>query len=503
MIFLFFQNDRTQKRLYIQESDHILTTTQSYKNFLITFIFRLLDEVVIVLEHGIIDITECSGASLMGRKPTKYDANKAPSLYLQTLPQRKAGMLDTVSGYLSSAGDKAYEYLSGFWSAPKTKKPTAAPLSINQSFEELELKINQLQNELKPLDEQVTLLRSEKKPIPSSLTKKRIKIKETIDNMLCEKVALSADLIKWHAQRRVDLFFYQLIAVHGLIKHYEPTLEKGKTILLKRGETTLQHGIGSKAKGTAACHASLFPTIAAEIVDIPEADEESYIDKASSLISSFIGTDETADLNEDLSKEDDESSIDSINQSKLIPFLLDNTHFQDVCNLTNEGPMNPFDCVLEKKNRQKSPMVEKAEAITNAVFHDEMDPIKGLQMFGYHMKLFFDYIHYNYLIKDPDYTPLNPTVPYPKSFKAIWALQKEATLASFQIGNDLRNTKIDYAYLHLMLELDSVSDLKKLANLQAVMEDQMRHLQHETLTHPSYRATKSEANQIQNRPLMP
>lgn len=439
----------------------------------------------------------------MGRKPTQFSANHVPSLSLQSLPKKTDSVLDHITGYVHGSFQMGFHKLSSLWSTPRVETAKKAPSSIDERFEDLESQISTLYKKLKPLDEKVVSLRSEKKRIPPDITKTRIKIKEDIDDLLCEKVEISAELIKWHAQRRVDLFLYQLIAVHGLIAHYQPTLEAGKTMLLKRGETTLQHGKGTKAKGTAACHASLFPCLAAEIVDKHE-DADSYLDKASAIISGFVtGMPQSQEEREEDDLPGDVAPEEPAPKEKTVPFLLDNSYFQDVCNLTHEGPMNPFDCVLEKKNRQKSPMVEKAEAITNAVFHGEISPLKGLKLFGFHMKLFFDYIHYNYLIKEIDYKPLNPTVPYPKSFKKIWALQKEATLSSFEIAEEQKDSRIKYPYLHLMLELDSVSGLRKTANLPLVIEEQMDKLQNEILSSPSYRASKEEEEEIKARAFSP
>lgn len=465
---------------------------------------------MIIFNHGRINHCQTGRVASMGRLRTDYSKNIVPSLELQDLPKGSSGLYDIVSGYLSSSLKSRYgaasRKLYSFWDRASSDTPSPqSPPSLQDHFKHLETEIKKKFNVLKPLDEKVVALRAEKKSIPARLTKKRVAIKEQIDDLLVQKVDASADLIKWHAQRRVDLFFLQLIAVQGLISHYDKTLPSGKTILLQRGQTTLQHGIGSKERGTAGCHASLFPTITAELIDKDESSTESFMDKASSIISSFVSDEEVS--NDTIEPEEDKTQKE---KTKTIPFILDNTHFQDACNITHEGPMNPFDCVLETKNRQKSPMVEKAEAITNAVFHAEVNkenvkatPKNGLRAFGFYMKLFFDFIEYNYLIKKIDYTPIKPTIPYPKSFKKIWALQKEATLSSFDIGTDLDSTKIKFSYLKMMLGLDSVSDLRKIANLEAVMQEQMDKLQNEILSSPSYRADKKETQEIKARAFSP
>lgn len=70
---------------------------------------------------------------------------------------------------------------------------------------------------------------------------------EKCDDSLLQQVELSKDLIQEHAARRVDLFFYLLVAVY-----------KEQFNLIKEN-TVKQHGQGSIKKGTHACHSSLFP----------------------------------------------------------------------------------------------------------------------------------------------------------------------------------------------------------------------------------------------------
>lgn len=127
-----------------------------------------------------------------------------------------------------------------------------------------------------------------------------------------------------HATRRVDLFFYTLIA------YYQ------STILPVEGHTSLQHGIGQiitdKGLGTQACHSSFTPALLDETIFKNKGDEVKY------------------------------------------KSLLCGTHFLESLNATVELPpfVNLFDDILESICRPKS------MAILHNVSLDKMDPIEGL-----------------------------------------------------------------------------------------------------------------------------
>ena len=125
-----------------------------------------------------------------------------------------------------------------------------------------------------------------------------------------------------HANRRVDLFFYTLIAYY-------------KTMLLPtNGHTNLQHGRGSEHI-TEACHSSLIPSLLDKtIYQHPEADE-----KHKSLLSG--------------------------------------THLMNSLNATVELPsfVNAFDDVLELKCRPK------CLELIGAVSQGKITPIDGLNIF--------------------------------------------------------------------------------------------------------------------------
>ncbi len=142
-------------------------------------------------------------------------------------------------------------------------------------------------------------------------------------------LALSQTHIKEHAARRVDLFFYTLVA------YYKTGLSP------KQGHTELQHGIGRNARDhssiTQACHSSLLPSLV------------------------------------------DESRHASAAEMEENPSILNGTHFLDSLNATVELPVivNEFDNELENTFACR----EQSILILQQVSAGEINPIEGLNQF--------------------------------------------------------------------------------------------------------------------------
>ena len=155
-------------------------------------------------------------------------------------------------------------------------------------------------------------------------SREQLEKKHSNQNLLLE---MSEKFVVEHANRRVDLFFYTLIAYYktGVLPTY--------------GHTDLQHGRGRNIKGyktiTEACHSSFTPSL---------VDETIYQNKGG--------------------KEKNKS-------------LLSGTHLLDSLNSTVELPpfMNDLDDVLESKCRQKS-----LEILGN-VSLGKINPVEGLTVF--------------------------------------------------------------------------------------------------------------------------
>ena len=128
--------------------------------------------------------------------------------------------------------------------------------------------------------------------------------------------------VKQHATRRVDLFFYTLIAYYK------------KELVVSIGKTTLQHGRGRSSQ-LQACHSSLFP----------------------SLI--------------------DNSIFNQIAGERPFKSILSGTHFFNSLNLTFELPIfvNQFDSVIESNCRKK------ALDVLNETSFGVINPIEGLTDF--------------------------------------------------------------------------------------------------------------------------
>lgn len=141
---------------------------------------------------------------------------------------------------------------------------------------------------------------------------------------------ISQNAILWHAARRVDFFFYALIAYYNT------------GLMPEQGRTFMQHGRGRTLNNkaiTQACHSSFF----CSFVDATQAvySEEEQQKKPRSILSS--------------------------------------SHFLHSLNATVELPVyvNQLDALLEKTYGGR----EKSLAIIQAVAQGTCDPIEGLRAF--------------------------------------------------------------------------------------------------------------------------
>lgn len=222
------------------------------------------------------------------------------------------------------------------------------------------------------------------------------------DDILLQKVTLVEDNIVEHAARRVDLFFYLLIAVYGT--HATVT----------KDETVKQHGRGAAKRGTQACHSSLFPSLKFIYENAPAA-------KSFSLWS--LLTTETVTPQRDLS----------------------GTHLAEAMNMTVELPaiVNAFDGHLEGRS-QPTVYTQECLATLNRVAKAEIDPIAGMNEFFKIMNAFFSHIEYEFLKKPGK-------VDSPNAFRKVWEYEKAGT---FQAA--CKDTLImDDHYLTLMLRLST------------------------------------------------
>jgi len=208
------------------------------------------------------------------------------------------------------------------------------------------------------------------------------------DKLLLEEVELLEYQIKEHAARRVDLFFYLLLAVYNT------------NVKISKGDTTKQHGRGSKEHGTQACHCSLFPGL-------------KLTQPAAAWFTLFSAT--IADLSD--------------------------TYFEDALNMTVELPsvVNAFDGHIEGRY-EPTRHVEACLEILNEAARGEIDPIQGMTRFFRTMNSFFERFEKNHLKKGRGDTPMTDL--------RIWEYQKAGT---FEAAKPDLSVNEDYVYMMLRL----------------------------------------------------
>lgn len=208
--------------------------------------------------------------------------------------------------------------------------------------------------------------------LPTS--KREIRIKRNDPKYLLD---LSRDYIIEHAARRVDLFFYTLIAYYK------------KNSSITQGDTLFQHGLGRKTLSrvclTQACHSSFFPA--------------------------FV--DETINRHAKI-----KSSSSHINTHLFKRSIISGTHFLDSLNSTIELPLfvNYFDGTLEGKISNPSACRKSSIEIIQLTSSGHITPIEGLREFFIVMNKAFSDISEkkpmsksgpSYLERDSQSSPIN------------------------------------------------------------------------------------------------
>ncbi|MDF1828386.1 MAG: ankyrin repeat domain-containing protein [Legionellaceae bacterium] len=149
--------------------------------------------------------------------------------------------------------------------------------------------------------------------------------------------SLAQERIIEHARRRVDLFFYMLIAYY----------KTGLTI--KRRDTKLQHGSGSG--DTVACHSAILPSVYDTIVHRPSHQINTRYNPG---VMSYLTS------------------------------ILDHTHLHTSLNSTVElhQSVNHFDSnLIEGKDTEYQKMRFKSIVILNAVSQGRLNPVDGMGQF--------------------------------------------------------------------------------------------------------------------------
>ena len=221
-----------------------------------------------------------------------------------------------------------------------------------------------------------------------------------------QKIELVEANIIEHAARRVDLFFYLLVAVYAT------------NVTVSKDSTVEQYGKGSHENGTQACHSSLFPNI--KITPPPSQQANS------SWWSYFTNV-----------------------QTKPLRSFSD-SYFKKELNSTVELPgiVNNFDGHLEGRSKQTI-YTQECLNIVNRVAKAEIDPKEGMNAFLKIMQAFFMHIEYDYLKKK------NKLANH-AAFSKVWEYEKRGTfLAAYK-----DTTTIDDHYMELMLRLTRMEKVK-------------------------------------------
>lgn len=271
-------------------------------------------------------------------------------------------------------------------------------------------------------------------------------IRKTINNP-SDLLDATKDHVTEHAARRVDIFFYVLVA------YYQSNL------VPIQGDTKLQHGSGRRIKKkiglTHACHSSFFPTLIDETI-------HNVIIKGKSL--SFNKKNST------------------IKQS-----LLDGTHFYDNMNSTMELPLfvNNLDYQLEGKIEIPSVCRQNALNIIRMVSSGDINPIQGLVQYLKTMSDTFNDLEFNK--KSVDVYLSRDSINSPKFIKPkLIELERIGTIKNKWL-DDKQTVSFDYIDLLLRLTPAEKSICKQgLEKRNKVYFDKIKEIQKEILT------TKSE-----------
>lgn len=338
-----------------------------------------------------------------GRHTTPFAANIVASL---ALPEYPKPLPKVCKKYHSTAVPPSYfSKAASFF----TWLLTPAPATI-KSEPALVLPIKERVPSPNDIDIQM------KKLVAEALKQKDQKI---IEEIYLQKIDLVEYEIMEHAQRRVDLYFYLLVAVY----------KSGANVV--KVFTQKQHGVGSEEKGTNACHDSFFPNV---LLQYPQT-------KLSFFWSSFVTLRE-----------------------------FQGTHFEDVNNMTTELPaiVNYFDTYMEFANpghrSRPSHYVNQLLKDLNLVSRGEKTPLEAMNSFLATMHIFFFEFEEKFknteksvaedksdeeekLDKDEKRIKLFKSMP--KVMQKIYGLQKTGTLRA-QASDSL---SIDHEYICSLLRV--------------------------------------------------
>lgn len=366
--------------------------------------------------------------------PTAAKPKKALSSGKKKAPQGRI-TTDFKEGVVASLKSCQYQPKSDD-SIPYSDK---AVIALQQEMRAIVVEIKALEAKLKAGEE--TLKKPQKKQLIAEIDEKY----HQVDIRLIQRVNMVSETIKHHANMRVNLFFLLCVALYK------------KNVDVIKGATRLQHGKGRQSKGpnitketddeefddyanndygTAACHASLFPTIYTRLRTIfQESGWSDFFKPAKPVHFGFLekiyGTDK------DVAKDE----YHKFGTDSLIRDLF----LDDTMNLTHELPgiVNTFDCQMEG-TYSRSNAVKASLEILNMVSYGKINPTQSLELFLQKaMKPFFGHMEYKCVTQ----LAVKSLTRYPLALRQVFNLQKEGT---FRICNAY-STTIKNEYFDMMM----------------------------------------------------
>lgn len=424
------------------------------------------------------------------RDKTTFEQNVTASLYLQQkLPPNNLvveGALRlfnyanrTVAPYIE------HTFFSSWFSGPSD--PLANDKPIQTRMAELELDCKSRNETIKQLKEKLgnKELSASKR---SSLERKKKRLFAEIDDLYCQKINLVPELIQEHATRRVDLFFYLMIAVYKKGLYFDLDGKKG---------TDKQHGSGQDSRGTAGCHSSLITNVkSARVVNQRIlADGKGLLDAIKNAFQglsnlpvvdarnfSWQDDEEEHGVNESTTSDDSssnalnslffsateaskEASKESRKQSEKPEGMgegdfLEGTYLAELLNEVVELPeiVNNLDSIIERGNGKKT--TKAALTILNKVSLGEINPIEGLEEFAMVMHLCFATLEYKYGLYFES-TGDSSVSNYPRAFRLARQLEREGTFQAF----NQQTLTVSYDYINLYFPFSEILEELPIDNL--------------------------------------
>lgn len=380
------------------------------------------------------------------RKITEFSKNITAALYLQQKQAAVAGFsspVDVISSFVTARVNALSTSAYTFFGYQAGQNSASSEPSVD---ERINADMEALANQCKLEDAKIDAINAKlKKEGISDKEVKQLKLEKRQafakkDIYFLEQINLAPELVKEHAVRRVDLFFYLLIAVYKKQLFFDVKSKKG---------TSKQHGKGSSKRGTAGCHSSLVTSVKSAI-QIDEAENASQQTLLSQVIAFFEESTVTdtsfyeAYVNameepENVVEEDDTDEEDG---------FLTGTHLIEMLNEVVELPdiVNKLDCGIETGGNKIT--TKACLGIVNLVSKGEINPIVGMLHFSRVMHLCFEALKYNYCLIAQEKSD-NSKSNYPLSIARAIALEKAGTFSVF--CKDSLQLLPEYVEMHLQL----------------------------------------------------